>query len=581
MTPLARQLRWYTAIRVVAIVSVLLPFSLFQLWMLPQPAEPGLAGPPAPGAPPPTVAEPAPGLELLPPRVVWLLGGATFGATLLYIALMRLLRRRTTAQAYIQFFGDLILITCLVYFLGGATSPFSLLYLIVIAVASTMLRRRAGVIVASAAFLLYGGMIVALFYHAIPPATAGQEAISGWRLGYNLAVHGFGFYVVALLTYYLAHNVTRAERALEEKSEHLADLQVVHRDVIQSITSGLLTTDLEGTVTSANLAGLEILGRAEAELVGLPIHQSGLFTAQHWREATAASEQTGRMRSEVETTRGDGATRYVGFTISRLTDAFGGKHRGYIVIFQDLTHWRRIQEELRMKDRMVAVGELAAGLAHEIGNPLAAISGSVQMLAGRVDGDPAQRKLIEILLKESHRLDRTIKGFLRFARPRERSSVSFDIARLLTENFELLRNSEEVSERHVLRLELDPPSARLFADPDQVSQIFWNLARNSLRAMPDGGSLRVVGSFSGEWYRLQVIDTGRGMTEEQRTNLFHPFQSFFDGGTGIGMAIVYRIVQDHGGRLRVDSRPGAGTTIAVELPTVAASVTLVSAEATA
>jgi len=586
MTPLARQLRWYTAIRVVAIVSVLLPFSLFQLWTLPQPVEPGLAGPPAPGAASPRVAEPAAELELLPPRVVWLLGGATFGATLLYIALMRLLRRRTTAQAYIQFFGDLILITCLVYFLGGATSPFSLLYLIVIAVASTMLRRRAGVIVASSAFLLYGGMIVALFYHAIPPATPGQEAISGWRLGYNLAVHGFGFYVVALLTYYLAHNVTRAERALEEKSEHLADLQVVHRDVIQSITSGLLTTDLEGTVTSANLAGLEILGRAEGELVGLPIHQSGLFTAQHWREATAASEQTGRMRSEVETTRGDGATRYVGFTISRLTDAFGGKHRGYIVIFQDLTHWRRIQEELRMKDRMVAVGELAAGLAHEIGNPLAAISGSVQMLAGRIDGDPAQRKLIEILLKESHRLDRTIKGFLRFARPRERSSVSFDIARLLTENFELLRNSEEVSERHVLRLELDPPSARLFADPDQVSQIFWNLARNSLRAMPDGGSLRVVGQFSGgqssgEWYRLQVIDTGRGMSEEQRTNLFHPFQSFFDGGTGIGMAIVYRIVQDHGGRLRVDSRPGAGTTIAVELPTVAASVTLVSAEATA
>jgi two-component system sensor histidine kinase PilS (NtrC family) len=587
MTPLARQLRWYIAIRVVAIVSVLLPFGLFQLWMLPatpqQPSEPSLVGPPAPGAPgvplAPVMSSPAAELEALPRNVVWLLGGATFGATLFYIALLRLLRRYPTAQAYIQFFGDLILITGLVYFLGGATSPFSLLYLIVIAVASTLLRRRAGVIVASAAFLLYGGMILALSFHLIQPATVGQETILGWRLGYNLAIHGFGFYVVARLTYYLAHNVTRAERALEEKSEHLADLQVVHRDVIQSITSGLLTTDLEGTVTSANLAGLEILGRAEVELVGLPIHQSGLFTAQHWREATAESERTGRMRSEVEMTRGDGAARHVGFTISRLTDAFGN-HRGYIVIFQDLTRWRRIQEELRMKDRMVAVGELAAGLAHEIGNPLAAISGSVQMLAGRIDGDPAQRKLIEILLKESHRLDRTIKGFLRFARPRERSSVSFDIARLLTENFELLRNSEEVSEHHRLELDLDPHSARLFADPDQVSQIFWNLARNSLRAMPDGGSLRVAGHFSGgEWYRLQVIDTGRGMSEEQRTNLFHPFQSFFDGGTGIGMAIVYRIVQDHGGRLRVDSRPGAGTTITVELPTVAASVTLVSAEA--
>jgi two-component system, NtrC family, sensor histidine kinase PilS len=571
MTPLDRQLRWYIAIRVVAIVSVLLPFGLFQLWMLPSPspAEPGTIGPPAP-------AELAGAPEVLPRNVVWLLGGVTFAATLFYIAMLRLLRRSPTAQAYIQFVGDLLLITGLVYFLGGATSPFSLLYLIVIAVASTLLRRRAGVTVASVAFLLYASMILALYFGWLRPVSPG-EVVTGWRLGYNLAVHGFGFYAVALLTYVLAHNITRAERELAEKKEHLADLQVVHRDVIQSISSGLLTVDLGGAITSANLAGLEILGRPEEELVGSPIHQSGLFTAQQWREATAASERTGRMRSEVELVR-DKESRYIGFSISPLTDA-ERNHQGYIVIFQDLTRWRRMQEELRIKDRMVAVGELAAGLAHEIGNPLAAISGSVQMLSGSLDSDPAQRKLLDILLKESHRLDRTIKGFLRFARPRERSSVSFDIARLLAENFELLKNSEEVSERHRLELELDPPSARLFADPDQVSQIFWNLARNSLRAMPEGGTLRVVGRhFGGDWYRLQVIDSGRGMTEEQRTNLFHPFQSFFDGGTGIGMAIVYRIVQDHGGRLRVDSHPGSGTTITVELPTAESTVTLVSAE---
>ncbi|HEV2844434.1 MAG TPA: ATP-binding protein [Thermoanaerobaculia bacterium] len=573
MTALAHQLRWYIAIRVVAIVSVLLPFGLFQLWTTPQ-TSPELVGPPSPSA---AVSQaPEPERETLPGNVVWLLGGATFAATLAYIGLTRLLRRSPTVQAYIQFFGDLVLITCLVYYLGGASSPFSLLYLIVIAVASTLLRRRAGVIVASVAFLLYGVVIVSLFFRWLPPATPTQEVIPGWRLGYNLAVHGFGFYAVALLTYYLAHNVTRAEAELEEKKEHLADLQVVHRDVIQSISSGLLTTDRAGTVTSANLAGLEILGRTEEELVGASIHGPDLFTPEQWREATAASEQTGRMRSELEL-NGGREPRYIGFSISPLRDG-EGQHRGYIVIFQDLTRWRRMQEELRMKDRMVAVGELAAGLAHEIGNPLAAISGSVQMLSGSIGGDPSQRKLIEILLKESHRLDRTIKGFLRFARPRDRSSVAFDIARLLSENFELLRNSEEVSERHRMEVDLDPPSARLFADPDQISQIFWNLARNSLRAMPDGGTLRVVGRLAGDWYRLQVIDTGRGMTEEQRTNLFHPFQSFFDGGTGIGMAIVYRIVQDHGGRLRVDSRPGAGTTITVELPTAGASVTLVSAE---
>src|SRR6185295_15954121 len=168
-------------------------------------------------------------------------------------------------------------------------------------------------------------------------------------------------------------------------------------------------------------------------------------------------------------------------------------HRGYIVIFQDLTHWQRMQEELRIKDRMVAVGELAAGLAHEIGNPLAAISGSVQLLSGSLQGNDSQRKLIDILLKESYRLDRTIKGFLRFARPRDRSSVPFDIARLLCENFELLRNSEEVATGHRLELDLQPPSVSILADPDQISQIFWNLARNALRAMPNAGTLRVVG----------------------------------------------------------------------------------------
>ncbi len=599
MPPLVRQLRLYIAIRLVAIVSVLVPYTLYALWHLPHAGVPAAAAPvdggvstaPAPGGQSP-LPQAAPGTSLglvseapsvgegslLPsPEIVYFFGGITFLATLIYIALLRLLRRNPTLQAYIQFFGDLALITGMVYFSGGATSPFSLLYLIVIAVASSLLRRRAGVIVASAAFVLYASTILAVSFHWIPGGGAGAESVPPLRLGYSLAVHCFGFYAVAVLTYYLAHNVTRAERELEEKSEHLADLQVVHRDVIQSINSGLITADLAGVVTSANAAGLEILGLPEAELVGAPITASGLVDDERWRKGSEASGTTGRHRSEVEIEAG-GVNRFVGYSISRLNDA-EGQHRGYIVIFQDLTHWHRMQEELRLKDRMVAVGELAAGLAHEIGNPLAAISGSVQMLSGSLQGDDSQRKLIDILLKESYRLDRTIKGFLRFARPRDRSSVAFDIARLLAENFELLRNSEEVSAGHRLDLDLQPPAVSLLADPDQISQIFWNLARNALRAMPIGGTLRVVGRIEGDSYRLQVIDSGRGMTEEQRANLFHPFQSFFDGGTGIGMAIVYRIVQEHGGRLRVDSRPGAGTVITVELPMSGAPVNAVPVEA--
>ncbi|HVR95393.1 MAG TPA: ATP-binding protein [Thermoanaerobaculia bacterium] len=549
MPTLLRQLQWYIALRVVVILTVLLAYTFLGVNLE---ASGGGVG-----------------------ARVWIyLGIPCFAATLLYIVLLGVLRRHPGVQAYIQFFGDLLLITGLVYSApgGGMPSPLSTLYLIVIAVASTLLRRRAGITVAT----------VALAFYALPGIFPGLQRllfqsvqtviVPSSALFYNLLVHGFGFYAMAFLTSHLAHNITRAERELEEKSEHLADLQVAHRDVIQSISSGLITTDLDGVVASVNQAGLEILDKPESELVGLPIQRSGLFADQQWAEVTAASEQTKRLRSEAELAR-NGETKPIGFSISQLADAYG-THRGYIVVFQDLSRWRRLQEELRMKDRMAAVGELAAGLAHEIGNPLAAISGSVQMLSSSVQGDPAQRKLVEILLKESQRLDRTIKGFLRFARPRERSSVVFDVAHLLAENFELLRNSQEVSPGHELQIDLEPPSAKLIADPDQVSQIFWNLARNALRAMPDGGTLKVVGRLREDSYRFEVIDTGRGMSEEQRANLFHPFQSFFDGGTGIGMAIVYRIVQDHGGRLGVDSRPGGGTRITVELPVVGAEEVL-------
>ncbi len=201
------------------------------------------------------------------------------------------------------------------------------------------------------------------------------------------------------------------------------------------------------------------------------------------------------------------------------------------------------------------------------------------MMTRSFAGEDSQRKLLEIIHKESQRLDRTIKGFLKFARPKERSSVRFDIAALLTENMELLRNSPEVSSEHQLILDLAPSSVSILADPDQISQIFWNLARNALRAMPEGGTFRVEGRLSPEVYRIAFIDTGCGMSEEEQAKMFHPFHSSFDGGTGIGMAIVYQIVQEHGGRLRLDSRPGVGSEFVVELPAEAALPASVGAEA--
>ncbi len=553
MTGLAHQLRWLIGIRLLVVTSVALPYALLRLTQAKSAPSPGIV--PPPGTP---VPEPAFDLGFL-----FGLALLTYLACGVYWLLLRNLEGRHVLQGYVQLIGDLLLITVLIAQFEGPTNPFSLLYLIIIGAASVLLRRQAGFTIATVAYLLYAGVTLAPYFlggEELPEA-AGEWFI----LLYNLAVHLFGFYAVALLTYHLVHRVARAERELEEKREDLADLQVVHRDVIQSINSGLITTDLEGTITSANRAGVEILGAPARQLLGRPVYELSLLSRRDWEELSqAAHRQTEQVRSESKIER-DGEITHVGFSLSKLTNA-ENVQEGWIVIFQDFTQWRRLEQEVRLKDRMAAVGEMAAGLAHELGNPLAAISGSVQMLSKTLRERGDDSRLLDILLKESQRLDRTIKGFLRFARPRERSSARFDVAALLKENFALLENSDEITPEHRLDLDLTPRSASLVGDADQVSQIFWNLVRNALKAMPDGGRLRVKGRLSGSVYLLSVADTGHGMTEEERANLFHPFQSFFDSGTGIGMAIVYRIVEEHGGRVTVHSRPGGGTEIVVELP---------------
>jgi two-component system sensor histidine kinase PilS (NtrC family) len=567
MPSLAKQLHWLIAIRLVVITSVVLPYFLVQIAPhgglgIEQTAPPAVV---TPGTPP-SSAVPVESGPAVDTRLLYLIAGLTYLVSLIYIVLLRVVRGRYRMHAYVQFFGDLALVTLLVYFFGGIESPFSILYLVVIAVATTLLKERSTG-VATLAFALYAGLLIALFLRWIPMPDGlmlDRDVRTIGRIVYNLAVHLFAFYAVSLLTWFLVANVARAEQELVAKAEDLADLEVKYRDVIQSITSGLVTTDRDGVVTSMNAAARKILRRGEDDLIGRHVSETGIISADQWRHFSGDAGGQRRLASEIEVVREE-APIYVGFSLAELKNA-DGVTTGAIIIFQDLTPWRKLEEEVRMKDRMAAVGTLAAGLAHEIGNPLAAISGSVQMLSLSIEDDTPQSRLLGILLKESQRLDRTIKGFLEYARPAKRQSVDFDVAHLLAENFELLENSSEVQPSHRLELRLDPPSAHLVADPDGISQIFWNLAKNALKAMPGGGRLQVSGRLRAGTYEIEFFDTGHGMTEEERANLFHPFQSFFDSGTGLGMAIVYRIVQDHRGELSVDSRPGAHTRITVSLP---------------
>ncbi|MEM7349553.1 MAG: ATP-binding protein [Acidobacteriota bacterium] len=486
--------------------------------------------------------------------------------SLLYIVLLRVLRTRPEAQAYIQLCGDLIFITLLIDKLEAMS--FSILYIFIISVAAVFLNRTGVLIVAGLAYLLYlsvvFGWIRLLFDLRTPLPSLPEEPGPMFELSYNLIVHVIGFYGVAILTSYLARDAARSEEQLRKNQLDLTYLQGLYGDVIQSMSSGLLITDIDTRILNLNRSGEEILGRSEAELIGDSIEKSGILTAEQFAHYVGLGERN-IVRSEGECLRGDGTEIHVGYTLTQLRDTEGNL-QGYILLFQDLSEWHELQQQLQVQDRMAAMGQMAAGLAHEVGNPLAAISGSVQMLAAGLQGDASRTKLADIILKESHRLDRTVKAFLQFAKPSERNPAVFDIAAMLVEDTQLLSHSGDVQTGHAIAADVLPDSAMIRADFDQISQIFWNLARNALQAMPNGGQLTISGRIENEYYHMEFLDTGIGMTEEERGRLFHPFKSFFGGGTGLGMAIVYRIVKEHGGNIRVESEPNKGSRITVELP---------------
>ena len=499
--------------------------------------------------------------------VRWLLL-ATYALSIAYGLMLLGRPKNLDRHFYLQLTLDLALITGLVYTFGGIQSPFHMLYAVVILLAAFNLGGRIpATTFATVAFGLYTSLLLGIYFDWQWPSGAltSHEPETTTRMAFNIAVALVGFYGVAALGTALARRTLQAERELAQKQDSLANLRVIYEDVIQSVTSGLITTSPAGVVSSVNRAGEGILGLPAERLVGRKVTATGLFTEASWTAAQEECDRNGKSRDELAILERESKV-FAGYTVSRLKDAEDAL-RGYIVIFQDLTERRRMQQELRIRDRMAAVGQLAAGIAHEIGNPLAAISGSAQMLASAFEGEPSKLKLLEIVLKESQRLDRIVKDFLQYARPRDRSVQRFDIAGHLAEDFALLENSPEVRDDHRLVRDLGPGTTDLEADPDQVSQIFWNLAKNALQAMPDGGELRITGRATPTGgYRMEFRDTGIGMEDEERTRLFQPFKSFFSQGTGLGMAIVYRIVEEHSGRIQVESTPRRGTTIAVELP---------------
>jgi two-component system sensor histidine kinase PilS (NtrC family) len=511
--------------------------------------------------------------EVLPIDYLYVAAGATYALTLLYIGLAFALPSRVLNLA-LQTAGDILVETLLVYFTGGLDSPFSFLYLVSIITASMLLYRRGGLLAASVAAILYGVLVDLMYYGVLPIPEQSMFLPVAWtssRLYFNMAANFSGFYATALLTSYLSEQLQRTSLELDANRQNLAELRALNQNVVNSIPSGLITLSSFGTASFINPAGANLLRADPATVLGRHITELGFFTNEAWNGAREDLARSSVVRLEVERVDEEGRKRTIGFAVSSLT-TLEGTFSGYTVIFQDLTDVKKLEADVRLKDRMAAVGELSAGIAHEIRNPLAAIAGSVQMLKKSQSLTPQEQRLMSIVLKESERLNKAISDFLRFVRPQERRTVEFDVAASLAETLELLANSPELDERHEIRREIVPPSFLINGDADQIRQVFWNLARNAVAAMPQGGVLNVRTTIDDSAYHIIFSDSGQGMSQADLQRLFQPFRTNFPSGTGLGMAISYRIVQEHGGTIDVTSREGEGTAITVTLPLQVASL---------
>lgn len=477
--------------------------------------------------------------------------------------------RRLPQQVSVQLLIDVALVTWLVWATGDATSPYTVLYIIIIAAASLLLGSRAAIYAAVGCAAMFTAISLAAVTGLLPRFARVAPETSYIKTIQTIGLNDVAFLVVGLLAARLAERQSRYDVELSEAALTLANLRALHERIVESIRSGVITTDLEGRIYTFNTAAEEITGYEVEDVRG---QEATIFFGElnervrDSLRAAASGEPTPRF--EADCLAADGLHLRLGFGISPLFSETG-ETTGLVITFQDLTDVRAMEETSRRQDRLAAVGRVAAGIAHEIRNPLAAMRGAIQVLHSDVAADSSEAQLMEIILRESDRLNKIISDFLTYARPHMGALTNVDLRETLHETFTLLRHSPELRDGHVLE-DVTPAEPMLASvDEAQLKQVFWNLSRNAMQAMPAGGKLRAEMKRTSVG-RLRIIftDTGQGMSPEQVERLFEPFSSSTSGGTGLGLSIVYQIIRDHGGTINVRSREGEGTTITIELPAV-------------
>jgi len=478
---------------------------------------------------------------------------------------------------YVQLSVDVVLVTGILYYSGGAESILTLLYLLIIISASMFLRLGGMLIItalASAAYgllswLQYEGLVKTVSFFEPDRLSRAPE-----QSPLNVFLNICFFFLVAVLSGFLAEKLRRKGEELETTSQRLRRMQLDTDDILENIPSGLVTLDGKGRVECFNGAAEKILGLRISQIKDHPYDQ--VFDKNH-RELTAVlrtalEEAVIFDRKELTITSPNGKNIPLGISTT-LLGAGDGQRSGVIAVFQDLTDAKELERKARRADRLAVLGQLSAAIAHEIRNPLATISGSVELLRDTPQLSGEERKLLELVTHESERLNRIITDFLLYARIRPAEPAAVELDRVVQETLTLIRNHHDYRDDIEIINEIGDHHLRVWADGDQVKQIFLNIAINALQAMTGGGRLTVgLKDRSAEeqqpGFKMVDIffqDTGTGIEPEDLGEIFEPFYSSKKNGTGLGLSIAQRIVENNGGTLAVESEPGKGTICTISL----------------
>ena len=500
-------------------------------------------------------------VQVRPPSAVrevgvwqYVLVGVAYASSLVYLAFLRR-RQFLAALAWVQSVLDALIISVLVFMTGGVESVFTFAYTFPILGASTMLYRKGALVAWLSALLMFGLVLLAQLTRVamvLPVVDTGSAL-------FLYLTHSLGMAMVGLLSSALSDKLRRTGHQLAQTESDFEQLQALHAAILRSLPAGLMTADEHGVVRYANEAGLNILRRRLDEVVGVPLSTIVPSIGPFWERHR--SDPLDKGRYELGLDRPDQSRIRLGFSFAPLTMSPDGSTS--MVVFQDLTDIVRLKEAVERAERLATVGKFAAGLAHEVRNPLASMCASIDVMKEALRPPEPMQRLMTNVVREADRLNTLITDFLAFARPRPLKAEPTDVEALLKSVMTIFANDRLLDD---IRVAWDvTPKIIALVDPDLIRQVVWNLVRNAAEAAPNG-TLTITVREEANKPVVRIRDDGPGIPPEQLAKIFDPFYTTKEGGTGLGLAIAHSIIEAHGGELNVDSEMGRGTEVSLHLP---------------